>query len=790
MVSQATLRKHKLTSEFLRPLFEAKKKSKEIETLIVRIKDRINEGRMRCLSDYKIWAAVDYAHDAPFNQTIPTILQHICETCADEKSILSALREWGLSEESLFTTRTETVGDKQVKIYEPNFPVFYNVLIPFVRAYTTIRLAKIFNDRNTTPFLKYQPLRSTEENRVLCEIWTDIIESMNLNFGLAAMYRQTVFQKLMYSACLTFPVEPWTEVKQENEDGKEETEKEGVRLVTPHITRHYYDLQYGLHTLNTDTGVSFAGYWTIRRWGEVDADKLLWNKEKVPHGTNWLDSKSGYYNYFKEVYPCVLEFPKPAALGTETDREKMQNYYSENDYDSAFFSTCHFEKLIPADCGMGDYKNPVWFKFTMGADDTVMFCEPFSYSPVKCNLYDADSGRGRNASLALEILPFQTIAGNVLSGYLLSLKRNLANIVWYNNRVVEKTQLDSLHRKTNTQYAGINFVGFDGDKLDMTDEKISDAFYETRFPLVNTPEQLQGLNTVIAILERVVGISPQEIGSAASHQQGNKEIELISSGSSNRVAFTGSFDDEFIDALKRQLVDAALAYMGDDVEAQVSADIPNLKKHLETLGFTVKEEPQNGQTKVTVKGKKSKLKLIQFTARRNNQDRGSDMATGQAMMLGIQAIANNQMLSQIADPKSLMELIEFAAKLMGADEDFKVRLNANAVAANQLKELVPQIEQQIMQIVEKQVAEPAAKAVANQQQEIEALQRNLNDLGTIVEVIQKAALAAQPTIPPTALDSPQIIPTAQPQLPPELIDATQTSSPAGAAPVTTPLMVG
>jgi len=295
------------------------------------------------------------------------------------------------------------------------------------------------------------------------------------------------------------------------------------------------------------------------RWGDVDADPLLWNKDVVPYGTNWLDPAAAYSQYFTEVFPCSLEFPVAQALGgKQKDREKMSQYYCRNDFDKAFFIGYQFVELVPKDWGLGDYANKVWIKFTIGADDVIMYAEVFSYRPADYIGYDGDSGRGRNTSMAEEIQPFQELSSNVFNEHLQTIKRNLVRLHFYNNQVVNKGDLTELNAHSNSIYQNDIFVGFDPLKMEKAGHQMEKVVQTVNYTYADPTAMLKGLDTIIELLERCLVISPQEVGGAASHQQGNKEIGIISQSSTNRVAYTASKVDEGIDAWKRQIAEAAI----------------------------------------------------------------------------------------------------------------------------------------------------------------------------------------------------------------------------------------
>jgi hypothetical protein len=796
MISPKVIKKYGLDPKSLKRFFTAKVPDPNVARLRQLIADRIKDGRLRNLTEYRTWAAVDMAWDTPFAQTTPTILRNIMENCKTGEETLAALKGYGLAEDTLFTKRDKEGGGS---IYELNEQTFNEIFIPLVRAYVTIRLAKLFNDRNLTPLFEYPPRAFNEQNRLLCHILTEVVETVSIEFGYNSTLRDFIFNALMYSVAIKFPVEPWTVEEQEGDDGVEYIVKEGVRYQVPHITRTYWDLGFPLHTLNTGTGCSFAGYWTILKWGDVAMDKSLWNRSVVPHGYNWLDPNAQWYNYFKEVYPCTMEFPTPRE-GRRSDRENMAFRYTRTDFDSAFFLTYHFQELIPSDWGLGSYQHKVWMRFTIGGDDTIMYAEVFPYHPLEQISYDADSGRGRNASLALEVMPFQDLTGNIFSQFIRTIKRNLANITFYDTDTIDPAQIDTLKRRTGQQYNGLNFVGWSSLQQARAGEgKIGDAFEQVNFQYADANASLLGVNSAISMLERILGMSAQEVGSAASHQQSKKEVEITAGSSTNRLAYTASFVDDGVEAWKRHLAEAIMAYKdGDEIMVDIPLDdFHNLEVNLKELGFEFVSSPIFGQKKATIKGNlnRAHLKLVTVVARRSDADRENDTQIGTLMMQTIQSIANSPMLSSIVSPQSILDLIERAAKLCGVDDDFKVQLNAPGMMANEVKQLVDQIQKTILGAVEKEVVQPVAAEVAgiqkstaqnNQQiaQEIAQLQQRLSQITQIISGQPASNGVAQPPnlpvagAPPPAADiAPPSGGAPAPALPPPNSPAAQTAVP-------------
>jgi hypothetical protein len=741
MIDTQVFQDYKLTPEDLKGYFtkEENDRSEDISRLHWLLKERVEQGRRKNLTDWRIYAAIDMAYDAPFAQTTPTIIQHVVDNCLKGEmtyeETLEAVKDWGLSMEDLFTTTKNEKGEVTEMV--PNIPTFFKVLVPLVKAYVTIRLSKLFTDRNQVPLMKFEPLKMTEANKVKCEVITDIVAAMSAQYGYSSELRQAIFKTLLYSVCLMFPKEAWHYESVEDPDGETEvTLREGLRYFQPHPTRMFYDLMSPLSSINTDTGVDYAGYWTVARYRDVKDSSTFWNLDKIAYGTDWFSEVKGANRYFSEVYPCALRYPE-VGKRREGDREVRAEFYAERDLDSALFLTYAFMKLVPSENGMGDYNKPVWFRFVIANEDTVIYAEPLPYCPVVYFGCDADDARDRNSSLGLELVPWQDHVGNILSQIILTAKQNLTNAVFYDKNQIDMDDVRELQNSGENKFRGTNWIPFDSLKDRMTGIDHRQAFHSIDLVKQSTLELTQSLTTVIGVMERLIQFSAQEVGAAASHQQSAQEIRVIANSTSTRVAYTGAFIDDAIDAWKRQLYYASLSYMDKEFVAQVSTDIPDLDNVLMDLGFEVESR---GPDKVTVRGSNiRKLLLEGFAATKDGPDRGIDSGTASVMLQTIQQVAVNPMLSQAVGPEALLEMMTRAARLAGAPKDFSLKL-ADIGGGQQQQPPGGQAQpaEAIMQQVEETVAKPAAEALQMQGQQIAEIQQTLDQIKQLFGIAGQA----------------------------------------------------
>jgi hypothetical protein len=779
-VSPKILKAHGCHPKLWKPLFVAPSadkdsKIKKLETLI---QGRIQDGQLRCILEYKTWASIDMAYDVPFNQTTPTIINNLLGRRLKQEELLSELERWGLREDELFLT--QIVRGQEVRTL--NVPTFYKIFIPLVKAYVTIRWAKLYNERNKNPLLKYEPLQPNAESRILCEMITYIVSVVGADFGYSTVLRDVIFQTLMYSTCLAFPREVWKPFRQteETEDGEEKDvmQMEGIRYELPHPSRMFWDLSYPIQSFNTDTGCEFAGYWKVVKYGELLDNPIYWNRRAVGYSQRFSGQQDIPFaaDFLKEFFQCTMTFPVPPLAGDSTSRESLQAFYTTTQRDMACTQTDLFMKVRPDKYGLGDYKHPIWIRFIVASDNTVLYAEPCCYSPILYSGYDSNSIRGKNSSLALEVLPFQDSVGNTLSQILLTVKQNLLQVNFYDECQIDNDQLTNLKNQGEMLLRSVQFIKFNSMKASrgMTDP--TKALIPLRFEYKDVTPLFQSLNTTLAILERLLQLSAQESGQSASHQQSKAEIDEIGTSTSNRVQFTGSFVDEFIDAWKRQLYDASIAYMSDPVEAMVPSDLPDIEDHLKTMGFDIVGDIK-GEGRIRVKGPKKRLKLDSFATANKGPERKNDAQTAQVMMQALMAIAKNQELMKMLGAKGVLKIMEKAAILAGADKDFKLRPDQKA-ELDAISKQAEAIQRAAAMHADDTIAKPTAKEIVQLKSQIQTLDKAMENvlvkLGMIPPQPAGQGAPAAPAAPPPQPPNPP------PNAPPPGAAPPNPAGPAGA----------
>jgi hypothetical protein len=752
MIDLDILKDHGYTQAAMKSAFTAKKPSDKIKKLTDKMRNRIQEGVSRSLRDHKLYYSLDLAWNAPLRQISPTLLHSLMNKESDDKSVASALESWGVSH--LVEDHVSAKGETTKAL---NLPRFYQIFVPLVKAYVTIRWARIFNDRNLVPLFKFEPQKSTQENRVKGEVVTDRVQLISQQYDYPTVLSQSIFQMLHYGYCFQFPKESWHSEKQlerDSDGGERETyTKEGIRYHSPHPARTFWDVSHRPSSFNSDTGCKFCGYWTIKRYADVKNNTHYYNTDKVSAGSiDWLTTNPNFGLYVNSGYSGVVNFLKKETGSMLMDREKEVQYYSSEHDDHSVLVTEYFEKLNPKKVGLFDYDYDVWFRFCLAQDDTVIYAEPLPYCPAVYYGYDSNELQTINPSLSLEILPFQDHVGNMLTQYLLSIKQNLTNLTFVDEDQVGSETIDEINDAGQNMYSTLNFVGYSSRKARVGQHDADKAFTSFKFPQQNTQEVMNGVRSILDILERVLVLSAQEVGAAASHEQTAEEVRSIASYTSNRLQFTSSAVDRAMYAWKNQIYNGLMAYGESEFYAQLQT--PITRERLETLGFTVEDADEGISSKPVVAVRdKTAMSLDSFTSVRDGMDRINNTSSANVMSQLFGAAMGNPMVAQVVGPEQAVGLLNQIFELAGVPRDFRLKMaksveeleKAQAEAQGQQEggaQDVAGLQEQLMgqfqeaaQMLQQQVAEQLAQSSEAVRQQV------LTEVGGFTEQIAGQAQA-------------------------------------------------
>ena len=714
MIDLDLIKSHGCTEDFLRKSFSANPKDQEdipkealarIKALQERIRSRIQDGMSRNFAE-SAWRpiyAIDIAYDTPFRQISPTLLQSLIEgrqDTKDEKGEGLFKKATGLGLETFFTDEVDADGKKSGKKFL-NAPAFFNLLVPLVKSYVTMRRAAIVNRHNQSPFMKFDPVKTTTLRKLQCEAMTDRAEVMSQQYSYFEIWDQCVLKTLQYGTQIKFIQEEWDSEPQRRPAGQADVEngvkslkldedknpkictigdeievvvKEGLRYKLPHPSRTFRDLAWPLYTLNSDSGIQFVGYWEIARFKDLQG-KGFWNLNNIPVGqTSIIDMNTAFfqnvYNSCKLTMPTIADGGAATAgvgtTGSDRERKLALTYYGTDNYDQGVLVAYYFEKLVPSECGLGTYPCPVWFRFMVAGDAaTVMYATPLPSAPATYWGYDPDESRDKNSSLALELIPFQDHFGMMLSQIILTAKQNLANITFINEDLIDKTWIDRIKNFGESIFRTINLVPTSFKKMWKQQTKVAEAVAPFTLPKGNTAELTNVLKTILDVCERVLQISNIELAGQASHEQSAEEVRTLSGSTSARLEFTATPIEKAFSAWKRQVYAYDMAYGDKEFQAHIPSEPPLTGEQLKKLGFTYTDKDvyvsdRDKFRRVKVSRTSMPPSMWEFASGRDDTDRVDDSKMAMAMAQLIQPLVSNP---RILEGLGVEQVIEIANKI-------------------------------------------------------------------------------------------------------------------------------
>lgn len=733
MYSKAQLEKAGVTVDKLKSLAEGLDMSKRDTPFggwVDREASRIRDGVDHNLRNWRLWWALDQAYDAPFHQISYTLLQDIVAKDYDDEKVASLVEDFGVGHmlEPILKADGTPEMDSQGNARKAfNIPVFREIFVPLCMAYNKARWSKLFNDRNLVPLYKYEPAYSTQDNRLRCDIITSRMSVMASQYGYANDEKDSIFQALHYGLSIAFPREAWHRDYQLDAKGNKKVVREGLRFNMPPPERMYVDMSERLSTMNSQSGVSYAGYWHIAKLGDVKANEW-WNQDKITFGSN-VDIIRANPNFFSNIYPCTLQFPV-GSMDNENDRESEYAAYATAEDDTAVLLTEHFTTVVPKDVGVGKYEYPVTFRMVIMNYDTVAYIEPMFCAMGAYYGYDADGNRAKNSSLTLEVMPFQDQMGNALQQWISSAKQNLVAPTFYDESLVPKAAIDALKNYGEKTVRGRQFINFNSADMRAKLGETRDAFYSPSFPLLPTGEMQQLIRGILELLERSLGFSAQEIGQAASHEQSATESNIINNNIGSRVQFTGTFIDDGMWAKKKMLYEAWIANGDDDIMAEVYPNYTDSYDEFKTLckklGIEAVDRAGNNGEKAIVrvpKGNLDSLLVDAFVSNRDGSNRINNQAIATAAVQLLTGVASNPALFAALGPEQVVELTNQIAALLQLPKDFRLKFNAKSMAeAKQQGEGSPEIIGQIQKQMQSMAEEISKRIQQSEQGAAEAIQ--------------------------------------------------------------------
>lgn len=664
-----------------------------------RVRSRIINGIATGINNSRPLQAVDIAWDAPpiQKETIPLLLwaqgkikhEGVCDFITKNCDPTTARK---------FVRKTEAGG------MMVNVPRICDISINLVRSYVTRRhaaLAALWD--NLWPLLKYDP-RGTDQTAMLrADALTQRVDIMAEDYNYRHFLSQCDRDKLLYCTSMIFPRGAWDRkfslrYKPSNVEGaqgkSEQIESyitaEGVDCVNPHPSRWFWDLGAPLANINTDNGPSYVGYWDIVPYGTIRKG-TYYNIDRVVASEAWLQLVQMQSWYFAQYFdPCVLAWPNlgpcadPALMN---DRTGNIGLYTAEMADKGVLLTQYYEKINPLLEGIGDYDCDVWIRLSAAGDGTIVAAEFLPSIPACYGAINANDNRVANASLASEMLPFQDMASNIVTTMLEQVRRSFTQLWVFNKDLLSKEIIDDLEKNAKNQEWWIDpkvLVISMSEKAEMLQAggglNLNAVVAQINVQLNNAVENaLRALAQLLALADRLVNSSPNELGQPNPREVSARETQEISTTIQSVYSFYNEGPREQRAAFKKMIYESLICCGTDEFTVPVLRRYQ--KQTIEDAGFRIidpgtdlpKDALMPEMTRIM--GNVQGLNFSYYFDSRDGAERSLNTQGAQVLQQFVVGLLQIPGVAQKLGLKRLFTMLNIVARMAGAPDEFQLVLD-------------------------------------------------------------------------------------------------------------------
>lgn len=676
------------------------------------IESRISEAVAFSLRNHHYYSAVDLAWDGmPINKRLIPLIQYAqgrvdVTSCARELATLDCADQY---------VKKNDKGE----VIDLDMPKFFEVNVNLIRSILSRRVAAQSNKySNLWPFFKFESRSTQDVNRLKADLTSQRIDIMADQYGFRSACKQNILDMFLYSHSITFPRAPWErDVQWRAEEGmdgnpvmKASVVREGVSFVTPHPSRVFWDLSYPVKSLNSDTGCEFAGYWDIQRWRDVKHNPDFFNRNEVGFGQTTLNKLSNHSTYFNQYYSQITPPRMPEDDITEgNDRKNIVGYYSTQDDDTSVITTEFFWKIIPKDWGVGDYPFPVWTHIKVAGDNTVVWAKFLPSNPCAVYSFNESDHRVLNNSVAHDLMPYQDQLSNLFSELLETIKADLFSVAVINTDVFPDTKdgkavlaefrdiMEGGKYSTGTHVLEASFGKLEelGIKTDP-----SNVFKVVRSsPNNQIGDIFRAITTLISTAERMMALSPQELGQPAPRETSATEVQIIANTTESVYSYISDSIDEGRAAMKRICYESMISLGKSEVTLPVKNRYPDAI--LEQAGIT--EITRNGTGGFDALIDKSFLIHDYAFNSRDGAERTSNVQAANTLVQLMGTLQLPQIAQRLGEDK-LFSIINAIFRLSGAGVDLNLEASTDS-PIDPSQQALPQVVAELSQVIEELAAD-------------------------------------------------------------------------------------
>ena len=655
---------------------------KRIEDLLqARIQDGVKWG----LKISPLYHAVDIGWDSQPVQTDTVPLLMLAMGKIDAKAFAQQVKDLGAANK--YCTFAKDGSIKEIDI-----PPFWETNFNLIRSVITRRhAAQSSRFSNLWPYFRYEPNSTTTIGKLRGDVMSQYAEGMVNAYNYRHFFSQCMRDMFLYGHTVAFPLQAWDRKVQWrgqklNTANPDEApyeavvEKEGLDFTNPHPTRVFWDRAAPLANVNTNTGPEWIGYWDLLRYSTIKENDEFWNVKSVAASTYFPGLLATYKSYFSYYYsdPKVMNIP---TADDPNDRVAAAQKYTETTEDQGVMVTTVFMRLNPKKTGIGDYPFPVWFRFVVGSDNTVLFAEPMPSLPALYGGINEHDGRAQNISTAHGLMPYQDQLTQILTHLRMRICQSFLQIWLIDEDAIEKPVKDYITGVLGKKnfyvepvalwYSGAKMKDIGTDPANMI--RIIRAEMQAEISAA-----FDSIMKLLAIVDRLENMSPNELGQPNPREVAAREVQEIATSVSSIYSFISDGIDEMRTAAKRLIYESALMCATADVRVPVIARYT--EETVRAAGFEPFDDGEPNRPgdprakRITVTGSVGALEYDYYFSSRDGAERASNTQSAQVLTQLAQFILSAPNIAQAIGKERLFEMFNEIFRLSGAAFDLRLEL--------------------------------------------------------------------------------------------------------------------
>jgi len=688
MVTQKILKKYGCTTERLKKIFTNEdaastdgKLRKKWELIL---SSRVQNGIFDSLQKAPIYQAVDLAWDSQpiLKQTVPLMLY--AQGLLKESSCIKQLDALDCSSEFCHKDKDGDIKVNAVRLYE--------VSVNLVRTYITRRVAaQASRFGNLWPYYKYEPRGVSSVDKLRSEALSMRTDIMADQFGYRHFNTQQIRRAFNYGFTVNFPLEGWTKEKQRmptsyaeefstgEGDDEEKVVREGIDFIAPHPTRLFWDQSAPLSQVNSDNGPMWLGFWDVVTYSQIRDNDEYWNKDKVWYTDQMIEYWSQFDSYFSYYFPdTAMAVPNKPSMAFDNDRKMAVGRYASDEGDKAAYFMNYYMKINPKKEGWAEYDYDVWVKLMLAGDSTVIGGEFLSTIPAAYGGINQNDDRQTSIAPAHEILPYQDQITNIMSQLLLNMKAACVQI-WMVDQDALPPEVRAYIKESieaGEVYVNPKAIFFSGQAYEELGVKTnpSDVIQVIQIDIAQKVSEAFGaIAQLLGIAERLLILSPQEIGQPSPRETTATEVASLATTTESVYTFYGDGIDELREGQKRIIFDSLIAYTDEDSDIEVPVIHRFTEETIKEAGFESAETDTDGTT-TRIIGKPKTLIHDVLWSSRDGSERSSNVEAGKIIMGILQSLSGDEEIRAAIGKKRLFGMINEAVRLSGAGLDMKLEV--------------------------------------------------------------------------------------------------------------------